>query len=106
MGRAKNKALTVGVVAVLVGAYSGVTAAAVSADEAKQLGSTLTAMGAEKAGNKDGSIPAYTGEGVKAPPSFDPNIGHRRSPFSDEKPLFSITPQNADQYASRFRRSG
>ena len=35
--------------------------AAVSADEAKQLGTTLTEFGAEKAANKDGSIPAYTG---------------------------------------------
>ena len=38
-----------------------VVLAAVSADEAKQLGTTLTEFGAEKAGNKDGSIPAYTG---------------------------------------------
>ena len=38
--------------------------AAVSADEAKQLGTTLTAVGAEKAGNKDGTIPEYTG-GIK-----------------------------------------
>ena len=35
--------------------------AAVSADEAKQLGTTLTPWGAEKAGNKDGTIPAYSG---------------------------------------------
>ena len=33
----------------------------VSADEAKALGTTLTAVGAEKAANKDGTIPAYTG---------------------------------------------
>ena len=31
------------------------------ADEAKQLGTTLTPVGAEKAGNKDGTIPEYTG---------------------------------------------
>ena len=31
--------------------------AAVSPDEAKQLGTTLTPVGAEKAGNKDGTIP-------------------------------------------------
>ena len=43
--------------------------AAVSADEAKQLGTTLTAVGAEKAGNKDGTIPEYTG-GIKAPAGF------------------------------------
>jgi hypothetical protein len=32
--------------------------AAVSAEEAKQLGTTLTPIGVEKAGNKDGTIPA------------------------------------------------
>ena len=37
---------------------AGSALAAVSADEAKQLGTTLTAVGAEKAGNKDGTIPA------------------------------------------------
>ena len=42
--------------------------AAVTADEAKQLGSTLLPWGAEKAGNKDGSIPAYTGP-IKPPAS-------------------------------------
>ena len=42
--------------------------AAVSADEAKQLGSTLTAVGAEKAANKDNTIPEYTG-GMKDIPA-------------------------------------
>ena len=35
--------------------------AAVTAEEAKQLGTSLTEFGAEQAGNADGSIPAYTG---------------------------------------------
>ena len=35
--------------------------AAVSADEAAKLGTTLTPIGAEKAGNADGSIPEWTG---------------------------------------------
>ena len=48
---------------------AGSALAAVSADEAKQLGTTLTAVGAEKAGNKDGTIPEYTG-GIKAPAGF------------------------------------
>ncbi len=34
--------------------------AAVSADEAAKLGTTLTPMGAEKAGNAAGTIPAWT----------------------------------------------
>ncbi|KUJ91854.1 MAG: hypothetical protein XD38_0537, partial [Pseudomonas sp. 63_8] len=35
--------------------------AAVSPDEAAKLGTTLTPVGAEMAGNADGSIPAWTG---------------------------------------------
>ena len=35
--------------------------AAVTAQEAAQLKNTLTPLGAEKAGNKDGTIPAWTG---------------------------------------------
>ncbi len=49
-------------------ACCGLAVAAVSADEAKQLGTTLTPFGAEKAGNKDGSIPEYTG-GLTTPPA-------------------------------------
>src|SRR6185503_16858442 len=40
--------------------------AAVSPEEAQQLKSNLTPMGAERAGNKDGTIPAWTG-GMTAP---------------------------------------
>eukprot|EP01031_Cornospumella_fuschlensis_P048010 gene48010-58806_t len=35
--------------------------AAVSPDEAAKLGTSLTPLGAEKAGNADGSIPEWTG---------------------------------------------
>ena len=41
--------------------------AAVTAKEAEQLGTTLTPVGAELAGNKEGTIPAWTG-GLKQPP--------------------------------------
>ena len=47
---------------------SGGASAGVSPDEAKQLGTTLTPVGAEKAGNKDSTIPAYTG-GLTTPPA-------------------------------------
>ena len=39
----------------------GPAGAAVSADEAAKLKAELTPFGAEKAGNKDGSIPAWSG---------------------------------------------
>jgi len=41
--------------------------AAVSPEEAAKLGTTLTPVGAEKAGNADGSIPAWTGGIPKTP---------------------------------------
>ncbi len=81
-------------------------AAAPSADEARQLGSTLTAFGAEKAGNKDGSIPAYTG-GLCSPVAgykpLDPNGGFPYvDPFAAEKPLFAIDGKNMDKYADKL----
>ena len=84
--------------------FAGSAVAAVSAEEAKQLGGpVLTLLGAEKAGNKDGTIPAYTGEGVKAPAGYDPKEPFRRpDPYASEKPLFSITAQNAAQYADKL----
>ena len=86
--------------------FAGLSIAAVTAEEAKQLnGPSLTAWGAEKAGNKDGTIPAYTGEGLEAPAGFgsDPKDPHKRpDPFANEKPLFSITAQNVAQYADKL----
>src|SRR5438876_5807438 len=76
--------------------------AAVTAEEAKQLGSTLTPWGAEAAGNKDGSIPAYTGGLTTPPPNFKPGSGIYPDPFKDEKPLFSITSKNMAQYADKL----
>lgn len=76
--------------------------AAVTVDEAKQLGTALTPWGAERAGNKDGSIPEWTGQ-VKVPTSYNPKApGVRPDPFVDDKPLFSITAQNADKYADKL----
>lgn len=90
-------------VAALMAALAGSAVAAVSAEEAKQLGgATLTIFGAEKAGNKDGTIPEYTGAQLKAPASWDPKEpGRRPDPFN-EKPLLSITAQNAAQHADKL----
>jgi hypothetical protein len=65
--------------------------------EADQLGTTLTPVGAEKAGNKEGTIPAWDG-GLTAPPAgFKSETGYV-DPFAAEKPLFTITKANAEQY--------
>ena len=39
--------------------------------EAERLGKDLTCMGAEKAANKDGSIPEYSGKWQGTPPGVD-----------------------------------
>lgn len=78
--------------------------AAVSAEEAARLGKDLTPWGAEVAGNKDGTIPAYDGGLRTPPPGFDPNGGGKRwiDPFAKEKPLFSITAANMSQYEDKL----
>jgi hypothetical protein len=79
--------------------------AAVPAAEAAQLGGDkLTCTGAERAGNSDGSIPAYSGKWLGAPPGIDPKKtpGHDPDAYPDEKPLFTITAQNMAQYAERL----
>jgi hypothetical protein len=73
--------------------------AAVAPEEAKQLGTTLTEFGAEKAGNADGSIPPYTGGLTQPPASFKPRSGRYRDPFDGEKPLYSVDGKNVAQYA-------
>jgi Protein of unknown function (DUF1329) len=76
--------------------------AAVSADEAKQLGTTLTEFGAIKAGNADGSIPPYTGGQTTAPAGFKPDSGFWVDPYKDDKPLFRIDAKNMAQYADKL----
>ncbi len=75
--------------------------AAVSADQAARLGQDLTPLGGERAGNADGSIPAWTG-GLSTPPaSYKPGM-HHPDPFAGEAPLYTITAENAAQYQDRL----
>jgi hypothetical protein len=74
--------------------------AKVSASEAAHLGQDLTPIGAEKAGNKDGSIPAWNGG--------EPKRGALKGEFPNDpsldgdKPLFTITQANVGQYADKL----
>lgn len=76
--------------------------AAVTADQAKQLGTTLTDFGAIKAGNKDGTIPEYTGGLKTAPAGFKPGSSIWPDPYKDEKPVLRIDAKNMDQYADKL----
>ena len=72
--------------------------AAVSPQDVAKLGSSLTLVGAEKAGNADGSIPAYNGGLTTPPASFKAGDSMRPDPFANEKPLLVIDGKNVDQY--------
>jgi len=61
------------------------------------LKTTLTPLGAERAGNADGSIPAWTG-GMVADPSSPVLI----RVFQDEKPILKIDASNMDQYGDQL----
>ncbi|MBI5444343.1 MAG: DUF1329 domain-containing protein [Deltaproteobacteria bacterium] len=98
MKRHTQAAFALALGAVLAGSTAR---AAVSAQEAEKLKSTLTPLGAEKAGNKEGTIPAWTGGLTTPTPGFK-NGGKRPDPFAGEKPLFSITAKNMDQYADKL----
>lgn len=89
------KSTTLLVASALSMSWSIAALAAVSAEEAARLGKDLTPMGAEKAGNSDGSIPAWTG-GITSTDNRYSN------PFADEQPLFTITAANADQYKDKL----
>jgi hypothetical protein len=81
--------------------FSPLAGAAVTAEEAAALQTTLMPLGGEKAGNTDGSIPAWTGGNTEVPAGF--TSGQRRpDPYADEKPLFSITAQNMNEYADKL----
>ncbi|MBO3275124.1 DUF1329 domain-containing protein [Pseudomonas schmalbachii] len=75
--------------------------AAVSPEEAAKLGTSLTPVGAEKAGNADGSIPAWTGGLKPGAAPVDAN-GFLGNPFESDKPLFVITKANVDQYKDKL----
>jgi hypothetical protein len=67
--------------------------AKVSPEEAAKLGTSLTPMGAEKAGNQAGTIPAWDG-GL---PRKDYARG--ANPYADDKPLYVISNANLKQYS-------
>ncbi|WP_077044951.1 DUF1329 domain-containing protein [Pseudomonas sp. KK4] len=74
--------------------------AAVPAAEADKLGKSLTPMGAEMAGNADGSIPAWKPLAKNA--GTVDSKGFLSNPFASEKPLFTITAQNVEQYKDKL----
>lgn len=73
-------------------------AAQSAAPDPNLLKTTLTPMGAERAGNADGSIPEWTGGLVSPPlPPDQPVAVHL---FEDEQPLYTVNASNMAQYTA------
>ncbi len=66
-----------------------------------QFAPEFTPMGAERAGNAAGTIPAWTG-GLTAAPEGYQRGEHYRDPFSEDKPLFTITAANVSDYGDKL----
>lgn len=69
--------------------------------EADRLGKDLTPVGAEKAGNAAGTIPAWDG-GITRPPANYKVGDFHPDPFAADKPQFTIDRSNYKQYAANL----
>ncbi|MBO6905381.1 MAG: DUF1329 domain-containing protein, partial [Parvibaculum sp.] len=96
-------ALLLAVTAVTLASTIQIATAAVPAEVAARLGKDLTPTGAERGGNADGSIPAWTGGLTDPPPGtgYQPGM-HHPDPFEGEAPLFTITPANMADHADKM----
>jgi hypothetical protein len=88
--------------AIALALSAGSALAAVATVEAAKLGASLTPFGAEKAGNAAGTIPEWTGGITQVPAAYKTPGQHHPDPFADDKPLFTITKANLDQYKANL----
>lgn len=91
------KTLSIVSVAVSVAVCSLTAHAKISAADAAKLDKELTPLGAERAANKDGSIPAWTG-GITTPPAGYKVGDHHPDPFAADKIEYTITAKNVADY--------
>ena len=86
--------------AIVVGSVTTLQAQ-LSSQEVARLGADLTPLGAEKAGNADGTIPAWDG-GITTPPEgYEPGM-HHPDPFASDGIQITITADNMAEYADQL----
>ena len=78
------KKLTILSAAVIMALGAPVAMAKVSEADAAKLGTSLTPMGAEKAANADGSIPAWDGGITKPVAGYEKGM-HHLNPFPNDQ---------------------
>lgn len=95
----KKNMISAALAVVLLG--TGVAHAAVTAEQAEALKTTLTPLGGERAGNADGSIPEWVpNPTINASSDMVGDIP--ASVFADEQPLLQITAANMAEHAERL----
>jgi hypothetical protein len=82
-------------------AWAGAAGAAVPEAEAQRLDAELTPLGAERAGNAEGTIPPWTGGLAQPPPGFAAGSWHA-DPFAADEPRFTIDAGNLEQHAAQL----
>ena len=75
--------------------------AEITADQIARLDTDLTPLGGEKAGNADGTIPAWEGGLTQPPPGYQPGK-HYVDPYAGDAIKFTINAGNMDQYAGKL----
>lgn len=86
-----------------LGLLAVVATAVEAAPDHSRLGKDLTPVGAERAGNAEGTIPAWDGGLMQPPAGWTPQQGYV-DPFASDKPLFTIDATNAAQYDAKLTR--
>jgi hypothetical protein len=82
-----------------------IAVAGVTSQQAARLGGELTPMGAEKAGNSAGTIPAWNGGLTSAAQAGAPGFksgGHHPDPYAGDKPLYKVDATNMSRYAANL----
>jgi hypothetical protein len=80
---------------------SSLAFAALSPADLERLGRDLTPIGAERAANADGTIPAWTG-GITSAPANYRSGDHHPDPFAGDNARFTITAANLEQHQDRL----
>ena len=97
----KKSLIILGCTVMLTAGMAAMVSAELSPEEIAKLGNELTPLGGIKAGNADGTIPAWEG-GLSSPPAGWERGMHYIDPYADDEVLFTITAENMDKYADKL----
>lgn len=83
-------------------AAAGSGGSAQAAGDPQLLKTTLTPMGAERAGNAAGTIPAWTGGLTTVPADWNPKTANAPDFFKNESPRITVNASNMAQYSDQL----